>query len=124
MLSFYDLIPAGRFGGVLIFTVSDLLIISSCASASFSTSITKDSSGTIWWLIIFVRMSLSIFETNIFTLRTNSLVFDVTEDPKPGQLKDLDEALDDELVEVKDTAIEVLERRESEVDDLILVKVD
>ena len=33
--------------------------------------------------------------------------------------------LDDELVEVKDTAIEeVLERRESEVDDLILVVVD
>ena len=50
--------------------------------------------------------------------------FDVTEDPKPGQLKDLGEALDDELVEVKDTAIkEVLEHRESEVDDLILVVV-
>ena len=32
--------------------------------------------------------------------------------------------MDDELVEVKDTAIEeVLERRESEVDDLILVVV-
>ena len=33
--------------------------------------------------------------------------------------------MDDELVEVKDTAIEeVLERRESEADDLILVVVD
>ena len=50
--------------------------------------------------------------------------FDVTEDPKPGQLKDLGEALDDELVEVKDTAVEeVLERRESEADDLSLVVV-
>ena len=61
--------------GVLIFTVvSDLLLKSSCLRVSFSISIRKDSSGTIWWPIIFVSMSLSISITNIYTLRTNSLV--------------------------------------------------
>ena len=41
-----------------------------------------------------------------------------------ASLKDLGEALDDELVEVKDTAVEeVLERCESEADDFSLVVV-
>ena len=41
---------------------------------------------------------------------------DVAEAPKPGQLKELAEASDDELVEVQEPAIEVLEQCEFEED--------
>ena len=44
----------------------------------------------------------------------DKLIFDVPEGPKLGQLKDLEEASDDELVEIGNTAVEVLELRESE----------
>ena len=44
----------------------------------------------------------------------DKLIFDVPEGPKLGQLKDLKEASDDELVEIGNTAVEVLELRESE----------
>ena len=53
----------------------------------------------------------------------DKLIFDVTEDPKLGQLKDLGEA-SDELVEIRDPAIEVLEQSESEEEDIDLEKVD
>ena len=53
----------------------------------------------------------------------DKLIFDVPEGPKLGQLKDLGEA-SDELVEIRNTAIEVLEQRESEEEDSDLEKVD
>ena len=53
----------------------------------------------------------------------DKLIFDVTEDPKLGQLKDLGEA-SDELVEIRNTAVEVLEHSESEEEDSALEKVD
>ena len=53
----------------------------------------------------------------------DKLIFDVPEGPKLGQLKDLGEA-SDELVEIRNTAIEVLEHRESEEEDSDLEKVD
>ena len=52
----------------------------------------------------------------------DKLIFDVTEDPKLGQLKDLGEA-SDELVEIRNTAVEVLEHSESEEEDSDLEKV-
>ena len=53
----------------------------------------------------------------------DKLIFDVPEGPKLGQLKDLGEA-SDELVEIGNTATEVLEYRESEEEDSDLEKVD
>ena len=53
----------------------------------------------------------------------DKLIFDVPEGPKLGQLKDLGEA-SDELVEIRNTAIEVLEHRESEEEDSDLEKAD
>ena len=53
----------------------------------------------------------------------DKLIFDVTEGPKLGQLKDLGEA-SDELVEIRNTAIDFLEHRESGEEDSDLEKVD
>ena len=52
----------------------------------------------------------------------DKLIFDVTEDPKLGQLKDFGEA-SDELVEIRNTAVEVLEHSESEEEDSDLERV-
>ena len=49
---------------------------------------------------------------------------DVAEVLKPGQLKGLEEASDDELVEVSEPAIEVLEHREFEEEDEDLEEID
>ena len=49
---------------------------------------------------------------------------DVAEVLKPGQLKGLKEASDDELVEVSEPAIEVLEHREFEEEDEDLEEID
>ena len=50
---------------------------------------------------------------------------DVAEEvPKPGQLIELQEASDDELVEVREPAVEVLEHREFEEEDVDLEGID
>ena len=54
----------------------------------------------------------------------DKLIFDVTEGLKLGQLKELGEASDNELVEIRNTAVEVLEHSESEEEDSALEKVD
>ena len=53
----------------------------------------------------------------------DKLIFDVTEDLKLGQLKNLREA-SDELVEIRNTTVEVLEHSKSEEEDSDLEKVD
>ena len=54
----------------------------------------------------------------------DKLIFDVTEGLKLGQLKELGEASDNELVEIRNTAVVVLEHRESEEEDSDLEKAD
>ena len=49
---------------------------------------------------------------------------DVAEVPKPGQLKELEEASDDELVEAREPAVEVLEHREFEEEGVDLEGID
>ena len=54
----------------------------------------------------------------------DKLICDVAEVSKLGQLKELGDASDDELVDITNTAVEVLEHWESEEEDTILEKVD
>ena len=91
--------------------VSDLFSIT-LSRVSLSTTISKDSAGTILWPIIFVRSSIiSISLTTTFTLRTNSFWM-----LQKFQGQELVDASDDELVEVQEPAIEVLEQCEFEED--------
>ena len=54
----------------------------------------------------------------------DKLICDVAEVSKLGQLKELGDASDDELVDITNTAVEVLEHCESGEEDSILEKVD
>ena len=54
----------------------------------------------------------------------DKLICDVTEVSKLGQLKELEDASDDELVDITNTAVKVLEHCESGDEDTILEKVD
>ena len=65
---------------------------------------------------------INILNYNIYF--KDKLILDVAEAPKPGQLKELGEASDDELVEVQEPAIEVLEQCEFEEEDVGLEEID
>ena len=54
----------------------------------------------------------------------DKLICDVTEVSKLGQLKELEDASDNELVDITNTAVKVLEHCESGDEDTILEKVD
>ena len=65
---------------------------------------------------------INILNYNIYF--KDKLILDVAEAPKPGQLKELGEASDDELVEVQEPALEVLEQCEFEEEDVGLEEID